>query len=117
MALGATSRPTLADQRWLQALRFALVVYLLLGALMIRQKPGLQYDEALHVIGAVHMRHLPHQELTLPHDPDTWVPVLGRWFPLMTLRYTGAVKDYLCWPLFAQFGTRTSLVRMVSLML
>jgi hypothetical protein len=110
MASGATSR-------WLLMLRFALVVYLLLGALMIRQKPGLQYDEALHVIGAVHMRHLPHEELTLPHDPDTWVPVFGRWFPLMTLRYTGAVKDYLCWPLFAQFGTRTSLVRMVSLML
>ncbi len=98
-------------------LRFAVFVYLLLGALMIRQKPGLQYDEALHVIGAVHTRHLPHQELTLPHDPDTWIPVFGRWFPLMTLRYTGAVKDYLCAPLFAKFGTRTVIIRTVSLLL
>ncbi len=51
--------------------------------MLIRQKPGLSYDEALQVVGAVHMLHSPHVELTVPHDPNTWVPVFGRWIPLM----------------------------------
>jgi hypothetical protein len=105
-----------AASRWLQLQRFAIFVYLLFGALLIRQKPGLQYDEALHVVGAVHLRQDPHQDLPMPHDRRTWIHVFGFWFPLMTARYVGAIKEYLCLPLFAHFGPRTSLVRAVSLL-
>src|SRR5260370_19886403 len=98
-------------------MRLAVVIYCLAGLMQIRQKPGLQHDEAFLVLGAVHMRHLPHQELTLPHDPDTWVEAFGVWFPLMTARYVGAVKEYLCLPVFAAFGTRTALVRILSMLL
>ena len=96
--------------------RAALAVYVVLAVSLILQKPGLQYDEALLVLGAVHMRHSP-QEITLPHDPNTWIPVFGRWIPLMTVRYAGAVKEYLCLPVFALFGTRTALIRLVSMLL
>ena len=50
------------------------------------------------------MRRLPHQELNLPHDPHTWIEVGGRWFPLMTVRYVGAIKEYLAVPLLALFS-------------
>jgi hypothetical protein len=105
-----------AASRWLQLQRFAIFLYLLFGALLIRQKPGLQYDEALLVRGAVHLRHSPHQDLPLPHDPRTRIHVFGFWFPLMTARYVGAINEFVCLPLFAWFGPRTSLVRAVSLL-
>src|SRR5690349_14777047 len=66
-------------------IRAALVLYCLLAIVQIRQKPGLQYDEALSVMGAVHLRHQPRQEFTLPHDPNTWIHVRSRWLPLMTV--------------------------------
>jgi hypothetical protein len=98
-------------------IRAALVLYCLLAIVQIRQKPGLQYDEALPVMGAVHLRHQPHQEFSLPHDPGTWIHVRSRWFPLMTVRYVGAIKEYIAVPLFAMFGPRTSLIRMLSVLL
>jgi hypothetical protein len=94
----------------------AVAVYVFWALLLIAQKPGLQYDEALHVIGAVHMLH-DRGELTLPHDPDTWACVRGRCIPLMSLRYTGAVKEYLCLPLFAAVGPRMSVIRLTSMLL
>src|SRR5262249_24616556 len=74
------------------------------------------YDEALLVLGAVQMRHSP-AELPLPHDPNTWFCPFGRCFPLMTMRYVGAIKDYLCLPLFAAFGPSAEIARVVSTLL
>src|SRR6266851_5328056 len=91
------------NRYWHLALPCALLVYCLFAVLLILQHPGLQYDEALLVLGSVHMRHSPH-ELTLPHDPNTWVCMFKRCFPLMTVRYVGAIKEYLCLPVFAIFG-------------
>jgi len=99
--------------RWLPAA--AVAVYLCCAAALITARPGLQYDEALMVLGAVHMRHSPG-ELTLPHDPDTWV-CPGRCFPLMTVRYVGALKEYVAMAAFALFGTKTSVIRFVSALL
>src|SRR5216683_2687258 len=96
--------------------RAALLVYCLWSILLIAQKPGLHYDEALLTLGAVHMRHSP-AELSLPHDPDTWYCVLGRCYPLMMVRYAGDIKDYLCLPLFAAFGPCAAIIRLVSMML
>jgi hypothetical protein len=80
------------------------------------QNPGFQYDEALLVLGSVQMRHAP-QEIALPHDAHSWVCSVGRCFPLMTVRYVGAVKEYLCLPLFAAFGPSAEIVRLVSMLL
>jgi hypothetical protein len=94
----------------------ALILYSLLSVLLIVQNPGLQYDEALLVLGSVQMRHSP-QEINLPHDPNTWYCVHGRCFPLMTVRYAGAIKDYLCLPLFALFGASAECIRVISMLL
>lgn len=94
----------------------AVAVYWLWAALLVWQNPGLQYDEALLVSGAVHMLRSP-AELTIPHDPDTWVCIRGRCFPLMSVRYVGPIKDYLCLPLFALFGAQTIIIRLVSIFL
>ena len=104
------------DRVWIWIARSALVLYCLLATVLILQRPGLHYDEALLVLGSVHMRHSP-AELTLPHDPDTWYCFGHRCLPLMTVRYVGAVKDYLCVPLFALFGTRAEVVRFASVLL
>ena len=100
--------------RWI--LPGALALYCLWGGLLILQNPGFQYDEALLVLGSVHMRH-SRSEIALPHDPNSWVCPAGRCFPLMTVRYVGAVKEYLCLPLFAAFGTSAEIVRIVSMLL
>ncbi len=95
----------------------ALGVYLLSGILLIEQKPGLSYDEALLVQAAVHMRH-SNTEIDLPHAPGTWVCKLRHCFPIMGEGpYIGAVKDYLCLPLFAIFSSRTGTVRLISMLL
>jgi len=103
------------DRKWIWIARGALVVYCFLAGILILQRPGLYYDEALMAVGSVHMRHSP-AELTLPHDPDTWMCARGHCFPLMTMRYIGAIKEYVYLPAFALFGTRTEVIRIVSLL-
>jgi hypothetical protein len=88
-------------------------VYFGWAILLIAQNPGLQYDEALLVLGSVHLL-TSSRELTLPHDPNTWACVMDRCFPLMTVRYVGAIKEYICLPLFALFGASPWLLRLVS---
>ena len=88
----------------------ALALYSLWAGVLILQNPGFQYDEALLVLGAVHMRTAPG-ELTLPHDPNTWFCPSRRCFPIMTVRYVGAIKEYLCLPLFAALGPSAEVVR------
>jgi len=68
-------------------------------------------------MGAVHLRSHPHQDFTLPHDPDTWIKIRSRWFPLMTVRYVGATKEYLWLPVLALFGPSTASIRVLSLLL
>ena len=104
------------QDQWLWIALGALLIYCVLATVLILQRPGLHYDEALLVLGGVHMRHSP-AELSLPHDPDTWVCPGHRCFPLMTVRYVGAVKDYLSLPLFALFGTHAEIVRFASVLL
>ena len=94
----------------------ALLVYCFWALLLISQKPGLQYDEALHVAGAVHMLR-GVGEFPLTHEPHCWITVGQHSFPLMALRYTGAVKDYFCLPLFAVTGPRMSVIRLASMLL
>ena len=104
------------DRKWIWVARAALILYFVLAVILILQRPGLYYDEALMVVDAVHMRHSP-AELTLPHDPDTWICAGGRCFPLMMMSYIGPIKEYLCLPLFAGFGPRVPIIRIVSVLL
>jgi hypothetical protein len=104
------------ERRWLPAVGGAVLLYCLWAGLLIAQRPGLQYDEALLVLGSVHMRH-SSQELALPHDPDTWICRFGRCLPLMTVRYVGALKEYMCLPLFALFGPSAEVLRCVNMLL
>lgn len=94
----------------------AICAYGLLAILVIAQNPGLQYDEALLVLGSVHMRVSPG-ELTLPHDPYTWACLRGHCLPLMTVRYVGALKEYLCLPLFRLFGSTAYVLRAANMFL
>jgi hypothetical protein len=101
---------------WRWGIPCALVIYCVLAGLAIRQRPGLNNEEAQQVLGSVQMRISP-DELPIPHDPDTSVSIFGQNIPLMSMRYVGAVKDYLCLPLFAIFRHHTSVVRVVSMLL
>jgi hypothetical protein len=114
-AIEDSAQPAGAGRRWRLA-ALAAAVYLLLGMALILRRPGLQYDEAMLVSGAVHMLNAPG-EFTLPHDPDTWACLAGRCFPLMTVRYVGAAKEYLYLPLAGISGSPAASLRMLSLLL
>lgn len=103
-------------QKWRWITWCAFAAFLLLGALTIAQGPGLQYDEALLAVGAIHVLKSPG-EFTLPHDPDTWFCGVGRCLPVMTVRYVGALKEYLLLPLAAVFGPEVEVLRVLSLVL
>jgi hypothetical protein len=107
----------MTDKKWQPVLWIAISLYCIFAILQIAQEPGLEDDEAIFAVGTVHMLHLPHREVTVPHDPDTWIHVFKRWFPLMTVRYAGPNKEYLFLPIFKIFGPRTSLIRLVSILL
>lgn len=106
----------LAAHRWRYAICLAAACYCLLALTSIWANPGLHYDEAIDVLGAVHLHH-SRAELSLPHDPGTWLCVNSRCFPLMSARYIGSVKEYLCLPLFALFGPSAEIVRLASMLL
>src|ERR1700704_5906101 len=101
---------------WRWGIPCALVVHCLFAALAIRQRPGLHHDEAQQVLGSVQMR-ISSDELPLPHDPNISVSLFGQHIQLMNMRYIGAVKDYLCLPLFAIFRHHTSVIRVASMLL
>src|SRR5258708_6605467 len=101
---------------WRWGVPCALAILCLLAGLAIRQRPGLNYEEAQQVLGAVQMR-ISADELPLPHDPAAWSRFFGQHIPLMTLPYIGAVKEYLCLPFFAIFRHHTSVIRVLSMLL
>lgn len=76
---------------------------------------GIQYDEALMVLGTVQMRN-SREILPLPQDPHTWTCAFGRCFPLMTVRYVGAFKEYLTLPAMMLFGSGPAVIRLVGIL-
>jgi hypothetical protein len=99
--------------RW--TLAGAVGIYVLLACAAALPHRGLQYDEALMVVGAVQMLHSPEMP-PVPYDPDTWQCVGGRCFPLMTVRYVGAWKEYLTLPAVAAFGALPEVIRVVTIL-
>jgi hypothetical protein len=106
----------MTDSSWRWVIRGAVLWYCLWAILFIRARPGFHYDEAIDVLGSVSLRH-SHEELKLPHAPDTWFCVAEHCFPLMSARYIGSVKEYICLPLFAIFGARAEVVRLLAMTL
>jgi hypothetical protein len=100
--------------RWLIA--GAILWYCVWAILLIQTKPGFHYDEAIDVRGSVSLLH-SHADLTLPHAPETWHCINGYCFPLMSARYIGAIKEWLCLPLFAIFGPHAQVVRLLAMTL
>ncbi len=95
--------------------RGAPLVYCLIAASLIALEPGPQYDEVLPAMAAVHWGGA--SEPPYPHDPDTWICGGARCAPLMTLRYAGAVKDYLYLPLYALAGPSIIWLRVLSMLM
>ncbi len=100
----------MTESRWRWVIGAAVVWYCVWAILLIRTKPGFQYDEAIDVLGSVSLLH-SHEELKLPHAPDTWFCVQEHCFPLMSARYIGSIKEYTCLALFALFGPRAEVER------
>ncbi len=108
---------TKIDERgWRWIIGAAIFWYCLWSILLIHSNPGFHYDEAIDVLGSVSLLH-SHEELKLPHAPGTWFCVVGHCFPLMSARYIGSIKEYICLPLFAIFGPRAQVVRLLAMTL
>ncbi len=106
----------MADRTWKWVIGAAVLWYCVWAVLFIQAKPGFHYDEAIDVLGSVSLLH-SHEELKLPHAPDTWFCVGEHCFPLMSARYIGSIKEYLCLPLFAMFGPHAEVVRLLAMCL
>ena len=98
-----------------RSLVLAVAVYIASAGALALQQQGLQYDEALMVLGTVQMRNSP-QILPLPQDAYTWQCLGGRCFPLMTMSYVGAFKEYLTLPGMMLFGSTSAVVRLTSIL-
>ncbi len=76
---------------------------------------GLEYDEALHQVGAAEILHRGSRAGS--SDPATWIHVLGVPFKLMVVPYTGAVKDALLVVPYQLFGTDPVVGRLLAVAL
>jgi len=111
MASGASSSAT-AGRR--DALVFAAGIA---GALALAaalglpalDAPGLYYDEAIQAWPAAEFARGSPQPVGLPGA--TSVPLAGRWLPVLTQPYMGALKSQLLIPVFAAFGASSETLR------
>jgi len=72
-------------------------------------EPGLYYDEAVQAVPAAEFVRASPQPVVLP---GAWsVRIAGRWLPLRTLPYMGALKSQLLIPVFAAFGASVGSLR------
>src|ERR1700730_17453062 len=106
----------MSEARWRWVIGGAVLWYCAWAILVIQTKPGFHYDEAIDVRASVSLLH-SHEVLKLPLAPNTWFCVAEHCFPLMSARYIGSVKEYLCFPLFAMFGPRAEVVRLLAMTL
>jgi len=97
-----------------ESLGFALgvaAVIALAAALGLRDlgSPGLYYDEAIQAVPAAEFLRASARPFELP---GTWnARIAGRWFPVLTQPYMGALKSQLLIPVFAAFGASVESLR------
>lgn len=95
------------------ALAAPALLYVALTLMLGWSSVGLQYDEALFHEGGVYLQ----RGGDLPLDAAKYWHTGGKAWPLMTMPYAGAIKDYASWPVFAAMGASVSSVRLVSVLL
>jgi hypothetical protein len=94
------------------------LLYLALAAVLIAQRPGLQYEEAAFQHGAVHLLTAPREEPAgFVAQPSGWVEVAGVHWPLMIVQYVGALSHYVFFLPFAAFGPSPTVARTVTALL
>jgi hypothetical protein len=97
------SYPVSNARFWRFAPLSAVALYFLCACMLGFQGPGMYYDEAIFLNGAVHVLSSA-QEPSFAHDPWSWCTIFGRRWPIMVLPYVGAVRNYLALIPFAIFG-------------
>ena len=92
-----------------------LVLGVIALALVARnfELPGLYYDEAIQATPALSFLEEDGDPLRIPGASST--RVFGRWLPVMTQPYMGALKSQLLIPTFALFGATPSSLRATTL--
>ncbi len=100
-------------------LRVLLGAWLALAALALAlcardlSAPGLYYDEVIQAVPASEFLAADGQPLQIPGADST--RLLGRWLPVFTQPYMGALKSQLLIPSFALFGASTASLRLTTL--
>ena len=94
----------------------AAALYLLMAFLLGFKTIGLQYDESLNQHGAVHLL-TSTEKPSFAYHRGSWIPLFGRYWPLMIIPYAGAVKHYVLVLPFAIFGTDAAVGRFASALL
>lgn len=93
--------------------------FLLLGALALWiagrdiERPGLYYDELIQAEPAIRFLAADPSPHRIPGA--TQIRLFGRWFPVMTQPYMGALKSQLLIPSFALFGVGAASLRITTL--
>src|SRR6266568_2898137 len=108
--------PAHSQRIWDKARLAAVAVYLLCACALGFRSPGIYYDEAIFLNGAVHELSSA-QEPPFAHDPWSWVTIFGRRWPIMVMPYVGAVRDYVALIPFAIFGPSYYAARLVTTLL
>ena len=75
--------------------------------------PGLYYDEVIQAEPAVEFLAKDGSPLQIPGARSVWL--CGRWFPVMTQAYMGALKSQALIPVFALFGPTPESLRLATL--
>jgi hypothetical protein len=103
----------------LRALPWAIPVllYVVLASRLVGTGVGFQYDEALYVESAVFLLHGDGGAPPFMHDQASWMPVLGKHWPLMIIPYVGTVKALVALPIFAVFGVSAEAARFTGVIL
>ncbi len=98
---------------WNRARIAAVAGYLICAAGLGFNSPGLFYDEAIFLNGAVQMLHSP-KEPTFAHDKWSWFEFADRHWPVMVLPYVGPIRSYLALLPFALFGPNNYTARILT---
>ena len=115
--MSPTVTPTASDSwLWKRARLGAIFAYLLCACLLGFRSPGMYYDEAIFLNGAVQVLS-SGQEPSFAHDPWSWVTIFGRRWPVMVIPYVGPMRDYLALLPFSLFGTNYFSARLLAALL
>jgi Dolichyl-phosphate-mannose-protein mannosyltransferase len=105
-----------SDRRWDLARFGALAAFLVCACGLGFRSPGLYYDEAIFLNGAVKML-APGHEIPFAHDPWSWITVFGREWPVMVLPYVGPLRSYLALIPFSIYGPNYFTARILTMLI